>query len=94
MEALGKVTAVALDKTGTLTEGVFTISEYKIFDPSIDARCFFSILLTIEQFSSHPMAVAICNYAKEQRALVLGEVNSFETIKGEGVCAKYDGKWM
>jgi len=93
LEALGRVAAVALDKTGTLTEGVFTVAEYKIFNNrAIDEHYFFSMLLTIEQFSSHPIAVAICNYSKGKSAQSLGEVTDFQTIKGQGIRAQLQGK--
>ena len=93
LEVLGKIKIMALDKTGTITEGKFTIADYFVFgDYSVNQ--FFSILYTLEIVSTHPMAVAICNYAKEQRARILGEVTDFDTVKGEGVQGKLGDTYM
>ncbi len=57
MEALAKTSAVVMDKTGTLTEGVFSVD---IVHPSVVSESeLLHIAATAEQFSTHPIAEAL-----------------------------------
>ena len=85
IEAMGKVKAVVMDKTGTLTKGDFKVRE--VFgDPAILPLC-----ASCEQQSSHPIAQSIVAAAKEKR-LKLYAPDSLEEISGKGIRAMLRGK--
>lgn len=60
LEIAGKIDAVAFDKTGTLTEGKPTVSDVQVEE--IAEVEFLSLALTLEEYSTHPIAKAITNY--------------------------------
>jgi Cd2+/Zn2+-exporting ATPase len=89
LELLGGIKALAIDKTGTLTEGkprvqsivkINSFSEEKILE----------IAGSLEAHSTHPLAQAILNLTKE-RNLRLHKVDQFFNISGRGVEAIIDG---
>ena len=82
---MGKVKAVVMDKTGTLTKGDFRVQEV-IGDPAILPLC-----ASCEQQSSHPIAQSIVAAAKEKR-LKLYAPESLEEISGKGIRAVLQGK--
>lgn len=91
LEDLGSVSAIAFDKTGTLTEGkpqVVEVVAYKISEKQL-----LSLALSLELFSSHPLAAAIVKHA---RKLVqpIEEVSqdSVTVIEGKGIEAFVEGK--
>ncbi len=97
LEALARTETVVLDKTGTLTYGVFEVSHVEGNDPDkileIAALC--------EQFSNHPIAASLRKaWGKE---LSEARISDFEESAGYGVSACIDGeqtyfvgneKWM
>ena len=85
MEAMGRVRAVVMDKTGTLTRGDFRVSGI-VGDPAILPLC-----ASCEQQSSHPIAQSIVAAAKE-RHLTLHAPESLEEIPGRGIRAVLAGK--
>ena len=85
IEAMGKIKAVVMDKTGTLTKGDFKVREV-IGDPAILPLC-----ASCEQQSSHPIAQSIVAAAKEKR-LKLYNPESLEEISGKGIRAALQGK--
>ena len=85
IEAMGKVKAVVMDKTGTLTKGDFRVQEV-IGDPAILPLC-----ASCEQQSSHPIAQSIVAAAKEKR-MKLYNPESLEEISGKGIRAILQGK--
>ena len=84
IEAMGKVKAVVMDKTGTLTKGDFRVQEV-IGDPAILPLC-----ASCEQQSTHPIAQSIVAAAKEKR-LKLHTPESLEEISGKGIRAVLRG---
>ena len=86
LELAKKVTAVVLDKTGTITEGKAVVTDvYWHNDNSGTA----SILYSIEKKSEHPLADAVVkNFSKTE----VVELSSFESITGKGVRATYLGE--
>ncbi len=85
-----RVNAVILDKTGTITEGkpsVKTIEWLHENDNSDES----SILLALEGQSEHPLASAVVRYL-EVKGNKKVSLESFESITGQGVKAKYLGK--
>ena len=78
LEALAGIKAVALDKTGTVTKGEFTVQPCKLEILRLCAAC--------EQHSSHPIALSIMEAAK-QKAIVPEEPSELEEIPGYGIRA-------
>lgn len=78
LEALAGVKAVALDKTGTVTRGEFTVQPCK---PELLQLC-----ASCEQYSSHPIALSILEAAK-QKTLNLETPTEVEELPGYGVRA-------
>ena len=60
LDVMTKVDTVVLDKTGTLTRGVFKVQEVKCL--SLDEKTFLQYVAAVESKSSHPIAVAITGY--------------------------------
>ena len=85
IEAMSKVKAVVMDKTGTLTRGNFRVQQV-IGDPAILPLC-----ASCEQQSTHPIAQSIVAAAKEKR-LKLYNPDSLEEIPGRGIRAVLQGK--
>ncbi|MGE7983731.1 heavy metal translocating P-type ATPase [Solibacillus sp. NPDC093137] len=84
LEKAGAITAIAFDKTGTLTEGKPKVTEIKSFDKSEEELL--SIALTLEEYSTHPIAKAIVNHANE-KGIKSKNGDSFKSIVGKGVQA-------
>lgn len=76
---LRKSKLVVFDKTGTLTEG-----KPKLIDIEQDSDYSFSILASLESLSSHPIAHAITEYAKEND-IALIDIHEFRNIEGVGI---------
>ncbi|MFJ5624851.1 heavy metal translocating P-type ATPase [Peribacillus loiseleuriae] len=88
LEKAGAITAIAFDKTGTLTEGKPKVSEIKALTGSEEELL--SIALTLEDYSTHPIAKAIVGYTNEKRIQPKnGEL--FKSIVGKGVQATIEG---
>ncbi|MCV9962318.1 heavy metal translocating P-type ATPase [Pararhizobium sp. BT-229] len=88
LETLGTITAVALDKTGTLTEGKPKVTDIIGFGHSEAEVLTFAAAL--ETGSSHPLAKAILDKAAD-RARVPAASNA-KALGGKGVTASVDGK--
>ncbi|WP_421664366.1 heavy metal translocating P-type ATPase [Lysinibacillus telephonicus] len=84
LEKAGAITAVAFDKTGTLTEGKPKVTEIKTFNKSEEELL--SIAFTLEEYSTHPIAQSIVNYANE-KGIQPKNGHSFKNIVGKGVQA-------
>ena len=85
MEAMSKVKAVVMDKTGTLTKGDFSLQEVS-GEPELLTLC-----ASCEQQSTHPIAASIVAAAREQ-GLELQRPEQLEEIPGQGIRAQLDGK--
>ncbi|ANF59261.1 heavy metal translocating P-type ATPase [Halotalea alkalilenta] len=90
LQRLRNVRVVALDKTGTLTEGRPALTELEIVE-GIDEARLLADLATVEVRSEHPIAQAIVA-AAEARGLRRGTLERFESLTGLGVTAQVDGR--
>lgn len=87
LETCGKINAVVLDKTGTITAGtpsltdVFPLGKWRKMPDDLLA-----ITASAERDSEHPLAAAIVAGAQEKH-LTLGETTQFRAISGQGVTA-------
>ncbi len=89
LEKAGAITAIAFDKTGTLTEGKPKVSEIITLDTDDDQLL--SIALTLEEYSTHPIAKSIVEYA-QAKGIQPRNGELFKNIVGKGVQATLDGE--
>ena len=89
LEISHKIDAVILDKTGTITQGKPAVTN--VISHEIAEEEMLSLAATCEQVSEHPLGDAIVNEAKGRR-LEIQEVTEFQSITGQGVQAKVNGK--
>ncbi|WP_206505764.1 heavy metal translocating P-type ATPase [Streptomyces chrestomyceticus] len=91
MERLGAVTRVALDKTGTLTEGAPRVAGVRRLDGSgTDEARALALAAAAEQSSEHPIARAVVAAARERGLRVPGAYE-FSSTPGRGVRAVVEG---
>ncbi|MDL4814448.1 heavy metal translocating P-type ATPase [Actinomadura opuntiae] len=89
MERLGQVDRVALDKTGTLTEGVPQVSDVRPLESSaLTGDGLLRLAAAAERPSEHPLARAIVGAA---RGLAVPDAAGFTSAPGTGVTATVDG---
>lgn len=88
LEQAGKLQAIAFDKTGTLTEGTPTVTDIVSLS-NLNEKEILSISQAIESFSQHPLASAIINKAKEEKASEVSATN-FQSFTGKGAKATID----
>ncbi len=89
IENLQRVRVVAIDKTGTLTEGRLEVSEIRSYN-GFDPNRILEITASLESRSEHPLAKAILDEA-EKRGLKLRQVEKFVSFPGKGVGGIIDG---
>jgi Cu+-exporting ATPase len=92
LEILEQVTALVVDKTGTLTEGkprLVTVEP----EAGIDAETLLRLTASLENVSEHPLAAAIVAGARE-RTVSLTDVRDFESVTGKGVTGVVDGRYV
>jgi Cd2+/Zn2+-exporting ATPase len=89
LEGLGRLTAVALDKTGTLTEGKPKVTDIVSFGLSEPETL--RLAAALETGSSHPLAIAILERATENQ-IVLPAVSDAKALGGKGVSATVEGQ--
>lgn len=82
LENMNKVNVLITDKTGTITEGKPSVE--RVFSSSGDENDLLQTIASLNQYSEHPLAEAIVNFAKT-KSITLTEVKDFETIPGKGV---------
>lgn len=83
LEDLGSVGAIAFDKTGTLTEGKPQVVE--VIAHKIAEKQLLSLALSLELFSSHPLAGAIVKYARKLVQPIEVSQDSVNVIEGKGI---------
>ncbi|MGO4929357.1 heavy metal translocating P-type ATPase [Fundicoccus sp. Sow4_F4] len=89
LEGIHHANAVLLDKTGTITEGQPTVTDFVLADGQDDAQLL-AWIAAAESASEHPLGEAIVRYATEEKGLTLPEVDYFNSITGQGIEAKID----
>ncbi len=89
LQALQGVRTVALDKTGTLTEGRPALTDL-ILAPGFERSDVLARLAAVEAKSEHPIAQAVVKAAGDE-GLSLPEITEFQTLTGLGVRARVGG---
>ncbi|MGW1045049.1 heavy metal translocating P-type ATPase [Streptomyces sp. NPDC002547] len=92
MERLGQVDAVALDKTGTLTEGTPRVTDIRpLAGSGLNEGELLTLAAAAEHPSEHPLARAVVDAARE-RGFDLPATDDFDSKPGVGVSASVDGR--
>lgn len=92
LEETGKMDVVALDKTGTITQGEPRVTDFFV-QGGVSEQELLAIALALEKKSEHPLAKAILAYA-EERNIESGDVTEFEVVPGNGLSGKYGGAYL
>ena len=85
LEDLTKESYLLLDKTGTITEGVFEVTK---INTSMKENEFLQLIASAENNSIHPIATAI----KEKYTGKIKDIKSYKEISGKGISCKIDNK--
>ena len=85
LDVMARINLLATDKTGTLTKGEFKVS--KVTAENISKEELINLAASAEQYSNHPIAVAIRN-----EATAIMESYDVKELAGVGVSAVVDGK--
>ncbi|MEZ5528036.1 MAG: heavy metal translocating P-type ATPase [Gammaproteobacteria bacterium] len=90
LQLLRDTRIIALDKTGTLTEGKPALTDLKVHE-AFTRQEVLARIAAVEARSEHPIARAIAQAAAEE-GLTLTEVHNFESVTGYGVRAQVEGQ--
>lgn len=92
MERLGQVDAVALDKTGTLTEGTPRVTDIRpLLGSGLAEDALLALAAAAEHPSEHPLARAVVDAART-RGLTIADMRDFTSAPGVGVTATVGGR--
>ncbi|MEO9123266.1 MAG: copper-translocating P-type ATPase, partial [Microcoleus sp.] len=93
LELAQKIQIIVLDKTGTLTEGKPTVTDFVTVKGTADSNelKLLQLAASVERNSEHPVGEAVVRYAQSQE-VKLTDVKDFEAIAGSGVRGVVAGK--
>lgn len=86
LDVITKVDTIVMDKTGTLTKGVFKVQQ---IETTMDKAEFMQVAASLESVSTHPVARAVVEYLENKN---LSKPESVEEISGHGLKGKVNGK--
>ncbi|MFK7837013.1 MAG: heavy metal translocating P-type ATPase [Sulfitobacter sp.] len=89
LQSLSDVDVVAVDKTGTLTQGTPALTTFEA-QPGFDANKMLAQIASVEVLSEHPVALAVVDAAKAQGAAI-SEATEIEVHTGQGISAAVGG---
>jgi len=92
LQTASKISAMILDKTGTITLGSPKVTDVLLAGEHDEATVM-RLAATLESGSEHPLALAIVESASE-KGIQTGTVSNFNAIAGHGVQAEVDGKTL
>lgn len=95
LEMAHKLRAIVLDKTGTITQGKPTVTDFVTVNGIANSNELNLLCLaaSVERNSEHPLAEAVVQYAQSQR-VELNEAREFEAIAGSGVQGYVWDRWV
>lgn len=85
LETSAKITAVAVDKTGTLTMGRPQVSDVVVLHPAMSREQLLTLAARAEAGSEHPLARAIIDAAAREGRSITGLPESTEPVPGKGI---------
>ncbi|HSF74555.1 MAG TPA: heavy metal translocating P-type ATPase [Microcoleus sp.] len=93
LELAHKIQIIVLDKTGTLTEGKPTVTDFVTIKGTANSNelKLLQLAASVERNSEHPLGEAVVRYAQSQE-VNLTDVKNFEAIAGSGVRGVVEGK--
>ncbi|EOX4973552.1 copper-translocating P-type ATPase [Vibrio alginolyticus] len=89
LQLASKVDTVVFDKTGTLTQGKPSVQQ--VFTHATSQEDLLALTYAAERQSEHPLAKAVCDYAKRHDAKDVS-LDKFENVRGRGILATYQDK--
>lgn len=92
LQLLQEAQVVAVDKTGTLTEGKPQLTDFHV-QAGFEQAQLLSWVAAVEAKSEHPIAFAIVE-AAQQQGFSLPAVSDFDSIVGSGVKGQVNGQWL
>ncbi|KAB8330737.1 copper-translocating P-type ATPase [Scytonema tolypothrichoides VB-61278] len=95
LELAHKLQTVVLDKTGTITQGKPTVTDFVTVKGTANGNelNLLRLAASVERNSEHPLAEAVVNYAKSQGG-ELTDAQEFEAIAGSGVQGYVSNQWI
>jgi len=94
LEKLGKIDVLAMDKTGTVTQGHPVVQQVWYPDGSEPSRIL-AMAAVVEKQSEHPLAIPVLDYvAKQELKGPAVEMTEFSSLTSLGVHARVDGVWV
>ncbi len=90
LEVTGRTGIVALDKTGTITQGRPRVTDI-LPAPGVSEEALLTAACALESKSEHPLARAVCDRAQEA-GIAAAEVTEFRALPGHGVAALREGR--
>lgn len=95
LELAHGITTIVLDKTGTLTQGKPTVTDFLTREGVRDGQelSLLQLVVSVENHSEHPLGEAIVKYGQLNQIKTL-EVTEFESITGAGVQGKVGEDWV
>jgi len=91
LDTLANIQNVVMDKTGTMTEGVFKVQEV-VFNPEYNKDEILQMVDALESLSTHPVATAIHEYVGKTNSEI--KLENTEEIAGYGLKADVNGKQL
>lgn len=95
LELAHKLKTVVLDKTGTITQGKPTVTDFVTVNGTANNNelNLLRLAASVERNSEHPLAEAVVNYAQSQ-SVELTDAQEFEAIAGSGVQGYVSNQWV
>ncbi|KAB8314347.1 copper-translocating P-type ATPase [Tolypothrix campylonemoides VB511288] len=95
LELAHKLKTIVLDKTGTITQGKPTVTDFVTVNGTANGneRNLLRLAASVERNSEHPLAEAVVNYAQSQ-GVELRDAQEFEAIAGSGVQGYVSNQWI
>lgn len=88
LETMAHVTTFTMDKTGTLTKGVFTVT--KLYPEGVSEEELLALAAHGEGYSNHPIASALRDAYRQP--LSMERIKDAEEIAGHGICVRIDDR--
>jgi len=90
LDLLPTVNVVVMDKTGTLTKGVFNVQ--KVVSVLSDKNSLLEYAVNLEKYSNHPVAKAIVEYGVNHQVSSVVDIENVKEFAGYGVVGNVTGK--